>query len=121
MKNSLWKFATAGIVLTMLAPALVMLLAGCEPEVTPTPAPAAPPTDTLVPSKVEGETEGLVPPTAPPPYPGLVIDKWALWADGPHLRGANIYQRRVYLELDGPEFMGPGPVGPPYIQEDFNR
>ena len=51
------------------------------------------------------------------------FDKMSLWnlQDGPHLRGANIYQRRVYLELDGPEFMGPGPVGPPYTQEDFYR
>ncbi|HID92700.1 MAG TPA: hypothetical protein EYP60_01270, partial [bacterium (Candidatus Stahlbacteria)] len=50
-----------------------------------------------------------------------VIDKWALWTGGTHLRGANIYQRRVYPELDGPDFMGSGSVGPPYIQEDFNR
>ncbi|RKY65174.1 MAG: hypothetical protein DRP99_00665 [Candidatus Latescibacterota bacterium] len=49
------------------------------------------------------------------------MDKWTLWADGTRLRGANIYQRRVYPELDGPEFMGPGPVGPPYTQEDFYR
>ena len=49
------------------------------------------------------------------------IDKWPLWADGTQLRGANIYQRRVYPELDGPDFMGPGPVGPPYSQEDFDR
>ena len=48
-------------------------------------------------------------------------NKWALWTDGPHLRGANIYQRRVYPELDGPSFLGPGPVGPPYTQEDLNR
>jgi hypothetical protein len=37
------------------------------------------------------------------------------------LRGANIYQRRVVPELDGTEFIGPGPFGPPYTQEDFNR
>jgi cysteinyl-tRNA synthetase len=37
------------------------------------------------------------------------------------MRGANIYQRRVYPELDGSEFLGPGPVGPPYVQEDFNQ
>lgn len=49
------------------------------------------------------------------------LDKWSLWVDGPHLRGANIYQRRVYPELDGPEFMGPGPLGPPYTQEDFDK
>lgn len=37
------------------------------------------------------------------------------------LRGANIYQRRVYAEIDGAEFLGPGPFGPPYTQADFNR
>jgi hypothetical protein len=44
-----------------------------------------------------------------------------LWVGGTQLRGANIYQRRVYPEMDGPDFLGPGPVGPPYTQEDFNR
>ncbi len=48
-------------------------------------------------------------------------DKWQLWEDGTQLRGANIYQRRVYPELDGTEFMGSGPVGPPYSQQDFDR
>ena len=48
-------------------------------------------------------------------------DKWALWTDSTHLRGANIYQRRVYPELDGPSFMGSGPVGPPFVQADFDR
>jgi cysteinyl-tRNA synthetase len=52
--------------------------------------------------------------------PGAV-DKWALWEDGTKLRGANIYQRRVYPELDGTEFMGPDPVGPPFAQQDFDR
>ncbi|MBC8508479.1 MAG: cellulase family glycosylhydrolase [Anaerolineales bacterium] len=46
--------------------------------------------------------------------------KWDLWVDGPHLRGANTFQRRIYLELDGAEFMGPGPLGPPYTQADFD-
>ena len=59
---------------------------------------------------------------APTQGPGIAAtDKWALWVDGPHLRGANIYQRRVYPELDGPEFLGPGPLGPPYTQEDLDR
>jgi hypothetical protein len=40
---------------------------------------------------------------------------------GTQLRGANIYQRRVYPELDGEGFMGSGPVGPPYSQQDFDR
>ncbi len=53
----------------------------------------------------------------------FAADKMALWrnTDGPHLRGANIYQRRVYTELDGETFMGPGPVGPPFEPDDFRR
>lgn len=47
--------------------------------------------------------------------------KWSLWTGETQLRGANIYQRRVYPGVDGPTFMGPGPVGPPYTQEDYNR
>ncbi|MGD2205614.1 MAG: cellulase family glycosylhydrolase [Anaerolineae bacterium] len=46
---------------------------------------------------------------------------WTLWSTGTRLRGANIYQRRVYPELDGDEFLGAGPVGPPYTQQDFDR
>lgn len=51
------------------------------------------------------------------------IDKMALWnlSSGPHLRGANIFQRQVYPELDGLDFMGPYSVGPPYTQEDLDR
>lgn len=52
---------------------------------------------------------------------GQINDKLSLWQGSTQLRGANIYQRRVYLELDGPDFMGPGPVGPPYSQSDFNE
>lgn len=52
---------------------------------------------------------------------GAAIDKWALWTAGTSLRGADIHQRRVYPELDGPTFYGPGPVGPPYMQQDFDR
>ncbi|PKO23445.1 MAG: hypothetical protein CVU38_04005 [Chloroflexi bacterium HGW-Chloroflexi-1] len=48
------------------------------------------------------------------------IEKWALWLEGTQLRGANIYQRRVYPELDD-GFLGPGPVGPPYTQADFDN
>lgn len=64
----------------------------------------------------EGRAEG-----SPPPLAESSGKKWELWLDGPHLRGANIYQRRVYPELDGTEFMGPGPVGPPYTQDDFDQ
>ncbi len=48
-------------------------------------------------------------------------DPWTLWASPTRLRGANVYQRRVYPELDGLEFLGPGPAGPPYTQDDFDR
>jgi hypothetical protein len=58
-----------------------------------------------------------------PEKTSLVLTKMDLWdlRNGPHLRGANIYQRRVYRELDGPNFAGSGSVGPPYNQEDLNR
>ena len=48
-------------------------------------------------------------------------DPIELWRDGPHLRGANVHQRRVIEEIDGPEFFGPGPFGPPLSQQDFDR
>ncbi len=49
-------------------------------------------------------------------------DKMSLWSsENVELRGANIYQRRVYPALDGTEFLGPGPFGPPYTQQDFDR
>jgi hypothetical protein len=51
----------------------------------------------------------------------ISVDKWALWTEGTQLRGANIYQRVVILEVDGDEFLGSGPFGPPLTQEDFNR
>ncbi len=66
-------------------------------------------------------TVATAPPAPQPPPTSGEVDKWALWTTGTQLRGANIYQRRVYPELDGSEFMGPGPVGPPYIQADFDR
>ncbi len=42
-----------------------------------------------------------------------------LWSEGTQLRGANLWQRRVYPELDGLDFLGPGPFGPPIAMEDF--
>ncbi len=50
-----------------------------------------------------------------------ITSKWDLWVNGPHLRGANIYQRHIYPEIDGSNFMGPGLFGPPYSQADLNR
>ena len=48
-------------------------------------------------------------------------DKFALWTEGTQLRGANIWQRIVIPEVDGPEFLGSDYVGPPYTQDDFDR
>jgi cysteinyl-tRNA synthetase len=65
------------------------------------------------------------PPTRPAADPEITIDpsfdKYDLWVNGPHLRGANIWQAVVIPDLDGLEFKGPGPVGPPYTQEDFDK
>lgn len=54
-----------------------------------------------------------------PPVFAQARDKLALWdnANGPHLRGAVLVQRRVYPQIDGPEFLGPGPVGAPISDE----
>jgi hypothetical protein len=49
------------------------------------------------------------------------FDKYSLWTNGTQLRGVNIWMRIVLPELDGGEFLGDGHVGPPFIQEDFNR
>jgi uncharacterized protein (TIGR01370 family) len=49
------------------------------------------------------------------------FDPWELWVDGPHLRGANIYQRRVYEELEDAYFMNADYIGPGYTQDDFDR
>jgi hypothetical protein len=58
--------------------------------------------------------------TATPTPAASPTDKLALWTQGTRLRGANIYQRRVYPELDDGS-MGSGAVGPPYTQEDFDQ
>ena len=52
---------------------------------------------------------------------GDTIEKMELWTNGTRLRGANIYQRRVYPELDGDQFMGSDIIGPPYTQQDFHN
>ncbi len=75
----------------------LFLLAACLPAQTATPPPAT-----------------LTKPST------LVTDKWSLWVTGTQLRGANIYQRRVFPALDGTTFLGPGPFGPPYTQKDFD-
>ena len=84
---------------------------------TPTSTPTVTPTATSTPTPTP--TSGPTP--SPTLTPTPTVNKWALWTNGTRLRGANIYQRRVYPELDGTEFLGPGPVGPPYTQEDFDN
>ncbi|MBN2387306.1 MAG: cellulase family glycosylhydrolase [Anaerolineales bacterium] len=64
---------------------------------------------------------GVEPVRPTPPVQPAAADKWTLWTSGTQLRGANIYQRQVHPELDGSEFLGPGPFGPPYSQADFDR
>ncbi|MEQ8434523.1 MAG: hypothetical protein RIA71_09800 [Oceanicaulis sp.] len=46
-----------------------------------------------------------------------------LWrsAAGPSLRGSVFVQRRVYPDLDGPEFLGRGPIGAPVTGEALDR
>ncbi len=48
------------------------------------------------------------------------VDPWDLWTADSALRGANVWNKRVNLELDGAEFFGPGPIGPPYSQADYD-
>jgi hypothetical protein len=93
---------------------LCMGIAGCtlsdfDPGLGTDPAFVARPTTTVAPAPGAGDV-GINP-----------EDVWQLWTSGTQLRGVNIYQRRVYEELDGPEFMGFGEVGPPYEQGDFDR
>ncbi len=45
------------------------------------------------------------------------FDKMTLWTKETQLRGANIYQVQIYSDIHGSEFMGPGPVGPPYTMD----
>ncbi|NPA26270.1 MAG: glycoside hydrolase family 5 protein [Chloroflexi bacterium] len=56
------------------------------------------------------------PPPSPTATPNFAM---RLWQEG-QVRGANVYQRRVYPELDGTTFYGPGPFGPPYTQADLD-
>jgi hypothetical protein len=55
-----------------------------------------------------------------PIEPAAAVDKWWLWTNGTQLRGANVWQRIVVPELDGPEFLGGGYIGPPFTQSDFD-
>ncbi len=54
------------------------------------------------------------------PSLATAFDKWSLWTNGTQLRGANLWQRIVLPDLDGPEFLGDGYIGPPLMQADFD-
>jgi len=59
---------------------------------------------------------------SPSPVVNIPISKWDLWTRGETLlRGANISQGMVTMDIDGPTFKGPGPIGPPFTQSDFDR
>ena len=71
----------------------------------------------MSPVKTEVEHQIVLPIVVAPQQ----LNKWSLWTEETQLRGANIYQRRVYPELDGDDFMGNGSYGPPFTQSDFNN
>ncbi len=89
--------------IALLTVAVLITACGAPPPVAPevTQAPDAFPTDVF----------------AEPP---AQADKWSLWTNGTQLRGANLWQRIVVPELDGPEFLGDAYVGPPVTQADFD-
>jgi len=60
------------------------------------------------------------PAAAPEDMETAAGDKWSLWTNGTQLRGANTWQRIVVPELDGPEFLGDGYIGPSYTQADVD-
>lgn len=112
----LWGLALSGmLVACALGDAGIEEAATDEPEAVATQAPV---TATQAATAVPAPDETLAPTTEPGEQP---FDKWSLWNGGTQLRGANIYQRRVFEEIDGLEFVGPGPFGPPYTQEDFDH
>jgi hypothetical protein len=65
----------------------------------------------------------LLGPAGPGALASDKFSKFSLWdkAVGAQLRGANIFQRRVYPKMDGSTFLGPGSVGPPVVQTDLDR
>jgi hypothetical protein len=95
------------------------LIAGCIGEESPSfyDTPTGHPENISPPDQTIQSTASPHPKLNPPP----TLDKWDLWTNGTQLRGANIWQRIVIPELDGPEFLGSEYIGPPYSQEDFNR
>jgi hypothetical protein len=114
------RFTVFVVILTILVTACIQQPPeeDIKPPTTPETSPPTTTPETTPPETAPPETEA---PTEPPPLkPADKMDLWDM-KTGPHLRGANIWQRRVYPELDGPTFMGTDYVGPPSSQEDFNK
>src|SRR5574341_363151 len=123
---------------SMMLLAIVAIL-GASCGSTPSTPQADQPNPSDTPPDVEpigGEPSGEEPTEAPPVMlpdaaPGadeediiglIEMTKWDLWASGETtLRGINIHQRIIYEGWDDPEYYGPGPVGPVFVQEDFDR
>ncbi len=102
-------FITWAVIFSLLT---ACAMPGAEPtgeDSPPASEEADEPTPTVVP-----ETEAEDAETA-------IADKWSLWDSGTQLRGVNIWQRIVVPELDGPEFLDDGYIGPPYTQADFDE
>ncbi len=89
---------------------VVFLIAGCNGSFGARAVGSAP-------GEVHLQSKSLSSARIPDVAPG---DKFSLWVGGPHLRGANIWQAVVIPDLDGLEFKGPGPYGPPFTQQDFD-
>lgn len=55
-------------------------------------------------------------------FDGVASSRMALWenAGGASLRGAVFTQRRVYPDIDGSEFLGPGLLGAPISQDSLD-
>jgi hypothetical protein len=49
-----------------------------------------------------------------------IHSKWELWAGATELRGANLWQKVIDPKRDGTS-LGPGSVGPPYSEQDFQH
>jgi hypothetical protein len=111
--NRLYRIFTLLLALSLLLAACLSLQRNGAQTDTSSPTLASPP--------IKPETQP--PPAASPTHndpTNTYPDKFSLWTNGPHLRGANIWQRVRVADLDG-DLLGDGYIGPPYAQSDFDR
>ena len=100
---------------------LLFLLMACNLTSRAVPTPSSLPVvnRTELPTRLPVPTRTSLPESTATSTP-TPFDKWSLWSKGTQLRGINIYQRRNYPELEG-DYNGPGLLGPPYTQQDFDQ